>query len=130
MPKIVVFHDPGMKLTRQTQDRHHGQQQGGDKTLGKQGGLENLENVILQRHLLPHIQGAVENKVQAVKPQQHEGHHFDKGLEADRQHQTGLVLRGIDMAGSEQQGKHRHQYRHQQRGIHIVLRGVLEHVIE
>ena len=130
MPKIVVFHYPGMELTWQTQDRHHGQQQSGDKALGKQGWLENLENVTLQPQLLPHIHGAVENKIQAIKPQQHKGHHLDKGLKTDCQHQAGLVFGGIDMASPEQQGKHRHQHRHHQGGIHPVLRGILEHIIK
>ena len=73
---------------------------------------------------------AIENGIQAVKPQQHKGHYLDKGLEAYRQHQAGLVFGGIDMAGTEQQGKDRHQCRHHQGGIHPVLGGILEHIIK
>ena len=130
MSQVIVLHYPRMELTRQTEDRDHGQQQGGDKTLREQGGLENLQHVTLQLQLLPHIHGAIENGIQAVKPQQHKGHYLDKGLEAYRQHQAGLVFGGIDMAGTEQQGKDRHQCRHHQGGIHPVLGGILEHIIK
>ena len=130
MSQIIVFHYPRMELTGQTKDRDHGQQQGGDKTLGKQGGLENLQHVTLQLQLLPHIHGAIENGIQAVKPQQHKGHHLDKGFETDCQHQAGLVLGGIDVTSAEQQGKDRHQRRHYQSRIDPVLGRILEDIIK
>ncbi len=131
MLQVVVFHHAGMELAGQADDRQHRQQQRGDEALRKQGRLEHGAD---RRHVtdpLPHVHRAVEDREQAEQADDHERHQLDEGFKTHRQHQPGLVLGGVDMAGAEQQRKDRHQSGHHQGdvrrrrhlGAHHMLEG-------
>ena len=96
----------------------------------KQGRLKALHDIAAFAQLLPHIHRAIKNGIQAIQAQPDKRHDLDKGFKAHRQHQTGLVFGGIDMPGTEQQGKDSHQRSYHQRRIHLAWRRFLQHIIK
>ena len=130
MTQVVVFHHPGVELARQTQDSHHGQQQRGNKALREQRRLERLHDILALTERLPKIHGAIKQPEQAVQPDHHKSDDLDKRLKTDCQHQTGLMLGGINMPGAKQQREKGHENGHHQRGVHLRRGIVLEDIIE
>jgi hypothetical protein len=71
-----------------------------------------------QRH------GATKHHESHEHADRQEGDELDDGFAGDGQHQSVVMLGGVDLAGAKQHGERRHRHRHEQR--QIAHRGLVE----
>jgi hypothetical protein len=112
-----VLHDSNMELPGQQDEgkkceHRHGRKGRRVRRLRKPG--EQLRPL---RRLLQQPLGTAKHHEGHERANRHEGDELDDRFAGDCQHQSVVMLGGIDLAGAKQRGEDRHCQRHKQRQI-------------
>ncbi len=113
--RAFIFHHHGVKLTRQTDNRQHGQQgvdqQGRDIGRLVRGGGNTAEIDLLMLHRQP------DDK----HPHHEKRHQLNDRFKGDRHHHAAVMLGVVDMTGAKQHGEYRQCPHHKPRNARILI---------
>lgn len=114
---LDVLHHGDVELPRQADDRHHGDAGLHHHRRPVDGFLPILLQARGEHGLAEQV---VETVVQAIGDKgadREKGQQLDQGFEGNRQHHTAVVLGGVEVAGTEDDGEQRQDQRHDQRRV-------------